>query len=117
MDTSDIIYSSFCIHSILLCNNLWINIFIIVCWDFKKQQQYLNKTKQYSLSDTYFYDDDMEICKDLDQILGNNTNKKVYPVNWKNPERNKQYGDKYNLTKVFDAGHYQFNLVGNVSAY
>lgn len=77
----------------------------------------LNKTKQYTLSDAYFYDDDTEICKDLDQILGNNTNKKVYLVNWKNPERNKQYEDKYNLTKVFDADNYHFNLVGNVSAY
>lgn len=73
----------------------------------------LNKTKQYSLSDTYFYADDTTICKNLDDILSNNTDKKVYLVNWKNPERNKPYEDKYNLTKVYDADHYHFNLVAN----
>ena len=63
------------------------------------------------MSDTYFYDDDAEICKDLDQILHNNTGKKIYLVNWKNKESNKQYEDNYNLTKVYDAGHYHFNLI------
>ncbi len=76
----------------------------------------LNKTKIYTLADTYFYDDDAEICKDFDQILHNNTGKKIYLVNWKNTERNKKYEDNYNMTKVYDAGHYHFNLVRNVSA-
>ena len=76
----------------------------------------LNKTKIYTLSDTYFYDDDAEICKDLNQILHNNTGKKIYLVNWKDKESNKQYEQNYNLTKVYDANHYHFNLIGNVSA-
>lgn len=71
----------------------------------------LNKTKIYSLSDTYFYDGDTEVCDDFDQILHNNTGKKVYLVNWKNKESNKQYENNYNLTKVYDAEHYHFNLV------
>lgn len=77
----------------------------------------LNKTKIYSLSDTYFYDSDAEVCKDLNQILQNNTGKKIYLVNWKDKESNKQYEQNYNLTKVYDADHYHFNLIGNVSAY
>ena len=71
----------------------------------------LNKVKQYSLGDTYFYDNDTEICKDLNKILDANKGKKIYLVNWKNTDRNKQYEDNYNLTKVYDEGHYTFNLV------
>lgn len=72
----------------------------------------LNNTKQYSLADTYFYSNDTVICKDFDKILNQSHGKKVYLVNWKNTDRNKKYEDNYNLTKVYDAGHYNFNLVG-----
>lgn len=71
----------------------------------------LNKTKQYSLGDKYFYDDDIEICKNLTLILDKNPDKNVYLVNWKNPERNAKYEQNYNLDKVYDAGHYSFNRV------
>lgn len=77
----------------------------------------LNKTKLYTLTDTYFYDNDVEICKDFDQILKNNTGKKVYLVNWKLKDSNKKYEQNYNMTKVYDADHYHFNLVRNASAY
>lgn len=71
----------------------------------------LNMTKQYTLDDTYFYSDDVEVQGDLDKILDKNNGKHVYLVNWKSPEKNKKYEDNYNLTKVYDAGHYSFNLV------
>ena len=71
----------------------------------------LNKTKQYTLGDTYFYSDDVEICKDFDKILNKSEGKNVFLVNWKNTDRNQKYEDNYNLTKVYDAGHYNFNLV------
>lgn len=71
----------------------------------------LNRTKQYSLGDTYFYSNDTEICKDFNTILNQSHGKNVYLVNWKNTDRNKKYEDSYNLTKVYDAGHYHFNLV------
>ena len=71
----------------------------------------LNNTKQYTLGDTYFYSDDVEICKDFNKILENNPGKKVYLVNWKHSGRNEQYENNYNLTNVYDAGHYSFNLV------
>ncbi len=72
----------------------------------------LNATKQYSLSDTYFYSDDVEICKNLTKIIEKNPGKNIYLVNWKEPAKNKKYEENFNLTKVYDAGHYSFNLVG-----
>ena len=72
----------------------------------------LNNTKQYTLSGKYFYDDDIEVCKDFDKVLKDNRDKKVYLVNWKLKESNKKYEENYNLTKVDDADHYSFNLVG-----
>ena len=71
----------------------------------------LNNTKQYTLGDTYFYSDDVEISKDFNKILKKNKDKKVYLVNWANKDSNKDFEDKYNLTTVYDAGHYAFNLV------
>ena len=71
----------------------------------------LNQTKQYTLGDTYFYSDDVEVQSNLDKILDKNKGKHVYLVNWKSPKKNKKYEDNYNLTKVYDAGHYSFNLV------
>ena len=71
-----------------------------------------NNSKQYTLSDSYFFDDDVEICKDLDSILNKNKGKNVYLVNWVNEAKNKKYEDSYNLTTAYDAGHFTFNLVG-----
>lgn len=72
-----------------------------------------NTSKQYTVSDTYFYDNDVEICKDFDKILKDNPDKKVYLVNWKNAEKNNKYEKNYNLTNVYDVGHYSFNLVNS----
>lgn len=71
----------------------------------------LNKTKIYSLGDTYFYSDDAQVCKDFDKILKDNPDKNIYLVNWKHTDRNKKYEDSYNLTEVYDGKHYTFNLV------
>ena len=71
----------------------------------------LANAKQYTLGDTYFYDDDVEICKDLDQILNKSHDKNVYLVNWKNKEKNKEFEKNYNLTEKYNAGHYAFLLV------
>lgn len=71
----------------------------------------LNNTKQYTLGDTYFFDDDVEICEDFDKILKDNPDKNVYLVNWNHPDKNAKYEKNYNLEKKYDAGHYTFNLV------
>lgn len=71
----------------------------------------LNKTKQYTLGDKYFYSDDVEICKDLGKILKENPDKKVYLVNWNDADKNKAYEDKYDLNKDYDSGHYTFYTV------
>lgn len=73
----------------------------------------LDKAKQYTLGDTYFYGNDVEICKDFNKILKNNTGKKIYLVNWKHTDRNKKYEDNYKLVNVYDGKHYTFNLVKN----
>ena len=70
-----------------------------------------NTSKQYTLSDSYFYSGDVEVCKDFDKILKENPDKNIYLVNWKLKESNKKFEDNYNLTKVYDADHYSFNLV------
>ena len=71
----------------------------------------LNNTKQYTLSGKYFYDDDIEICKDFETILQKNPDKNVYLINWRNDTRNVEYENNYNLERVYDAGHYSFNLI------
>ena len=71
----------------------------------------LNNTKQYTLSGMYFYDDDIEICKEFDVILKRNPDKNVYLVNWRSDARNGPYENNYTLEKQYDAGHYSFNLV------
>lgn len=70
-----------------------------------------NTSKQYTLSDSYFYSGDVEVCKDFDKILKENPDKNIYLVNWKLKESNKKFEGNYNLTKVYDADHYSFNLV------
>lgn len=72
-----------------------------------------NTSKQYTLSGRYFYDDDVEISKNLTDILNKNPDKDVYLVNWRAKDVNKQYEKNFNLTKVYDAGHYSFNIVGH----
>ena len=61
----------------------------------------LNKTKQYSLEDTYFYDNDTEICGNLTKIIHKNKDKDVYLVLW---EKLDKYG-KYNLKEKFKSGY------------
>lgn len=73
----------------------------------------LNKTKQYVLGDTYFYDDDVEICEDFDKILNKSHGKNVFLVNWKNKAKNKEFEQNYNLTEKYNAGHYAFFLVND----
>ena len=75
----------------------------------------LNNTKQYILSDTYFYDDDVEFCNNLTKILNSNPDKDVYLVNWRNKPSNKQYEKNFDLDKKYDAGHYSFNLINHTS--
>lgn len=71
----------------------------------------LNNTKQYTLSDTYYFGDDVEICKDFDKILNKTKGKNVYLVNWNHADKNAKYEQNYDLEKQYDAGHYTFNLV------
>ena len=71
----------------------------------------LNKTKQYTLGDTYFFDDDVEVCDNLTKIIDSNPDKNVYLVNWVNKESNKQYEENYNLTQMYNSGDYSVNLV------
>ena len=70
-----------------------------------------NTSKQYTLSGTYFYDDDVEVSKNLTDILHKHPDKDVYLVNWRAKQINKEYEKNYNLTKKYDAGHYKFYLV------
>ena len=51
------------------------------------------------------------LCEARPDAADANKGKKIFLVNWKNTDRNKQYEDNYNLTKVYDEGHYTFNLV------
>ena len=73
----------------------------------------LNNTIQYSLSDTYFYSDDVEICDNLTEIIAKNPGKNIYLVNWGGADRNKEFENNFNLTLKFDAGQYTINLVTN----
>lgn len=61
----------------------------------------LNKTKQYSLSDTYFYDTDTEVCKDLNKIIKKNPDKDIYLVLWEKLDKYK----KYDLDEKFKSGY------------
>lgn len=70
-----------------------------------------NTSKQYTLSGSYFYSGDVEFSDNFTKILKDHPNKKVYLVNWKLKESNKEFEEKYDLKKVYDAGHYSFNLV------
>lgn len=70
-----------------------------------------NTSKQYTLSGTYFYDDDVEVSKNLTDILHKHPDKDVYLVNWRAKQSNKEYEKNYNLTAKYDAGHYKFYLV------
>ena len=63
----------------------------------------LKNTTQYSLSDTYFFDDDVKIEKNLDKILDKHKNNDVYLINWKDTTKNSKY-EKLNLTEKYDSG-------------
>ena len=73
----------------------------------------LNNTKQYILSDTYFYDNDVEFCDNFTKILELNPDKHIYLVNWHNKASNKHYEKNYDLDKKYDSGHYTVYLVKN----
>ena len=64
----------------------------------------VNKTTEYSLSDTYFFDDNVKVSKDLDKIIKKHPKDDIYLVNWKNTDKNKKYEKKYNLTECYDSG-------------
>ena len=64
----------------------------------------VNKTTEYSLSDTYFFDDNVKIQKDLDKIIKKHPKDNIYLVNWKDTDKNKKYDKNYNLTEKYDSG-------------
>ena len=64
----------------------------------------VNKTAEYSLSDTYFYDDNVKISKDIDKIMGKHPKDNIYLVNWKDADKNKELEKNLNLTKSYDSG-------------
>jgi hypothetical protein len=72
----------------------------------------VNKTTEYSLSDTYFFDDNVKISKDLDKILDKHPKDNVYLVNWKNTDKNKKYEKNFNLTKKYDSGDVEILKIG-----
>lgn len=75
----------------------------------------LNKTKQYTLSDTYYYGNDVEFSDNFTKILDANPDKKVYLVNWKHTDRNAKYEQNYDLIEKYDGKHYTFNFVNYTS--
>ena len=64
----------------------------------------VNKTAEYSLSDTYFYDDNVKISKDIDKIMDKHPKDNIYLVNWKDADKNKELEKNLNLTKSYDSG-------------
>lgn len=61
----------------------------------------LNNTKQYSIKDTYYYDNDIEISGNLDRIIDKNSDKDIYLVLWENIGQYK----KYDLDEKFKSGY------------
>ncbi len=64
----------------------------------------VNKTSEYSLSDTYFFDDNVKISKDIDKIINKHPKDNIYLVNWKDTDKNKKYEKKFNLTECYFSG-------------
>lgn len=64
----------------------------------------VNKTSEYSLSDTYFFDDNVKICKNLTKIMDKNPKKNIYLVNWKSAEKSKKFVKKLNATEEYFSG-------------
>ncbi len=62
----------------------------------------VNETTEYSLSDTYFFDDNVKITKDIDKILDKHPKDNVYLVNWKDASKNEYFEKNLNLTECFD---------------
>lgn len=65
----------------------------------------LNKTAEYSLSDTYFFDDKVTICKDVNKILEKHPDENIYLVNWDSASKN-DLKYKYNVSQreVYNSG-------------
>jgi hypothetical protein len=64
----------------------------------------VNETSEYSLSDTYFYDDNVEISKDIDKIIDKHPKDNIYLVNWKDADKNKEFEESLNLSEIYDSG-------------
>ncbi|MEE1335149.1 glycosyltransferase family 39 protein [Methanobrevibacter sp.] len=64
----------------------------------------VNKTTEYSVSDTYFFDDNVKICEKIDQIIDKNPKKNIYLVNWKSADKSKKYVKTLNLTEEYFSG-------------
>jgi hypothetical protein len=62
----------------------------------------VNKTTEYSLSDTYFFDDNVIILKDIKKIMAKHPKDNIYLVNWKDAEKNDEIEKSLNLTECFD---------------
>lgn len=63
----------------------------------------VNKTTEYTLSDTYFFDDNVNFTKSIDKVLDKHPKKNAYLVNWKDTDKNKKFTKEYNLTKCYDS--------------
>ena len=64
----------------------------------------VNETSEYSLSDTYFYDDNVEVSKDIDKIIDKHPKDNIYLVNWKGADKNKEFEESLKLSKSYDSG-------------
>lgn len=63
----------------------------------------VNHTSEYSLSDTYFFDDNVNITKDLGKIVKKHPKDNVYLVNWKGADKNKKYEKEFKLSEKYDS--------------
>ena len=64
----------------------------------------VNETTEYSLSDTYFYDDNVEVSKDIDKIMDKHPKDNIYLVNWKDADKNKEFEESLKLNESYDSG-------------
>ena len=65
----------------------------------------LNNTLEYSLSDTYFFDEKVKISKDINMIIKKNPDKDIYLVNWDGASKNKlKFDGKVSQTESYNSG-------------
>ena len=65
----------------------------------------LNNTKEYSLSDTYFFDEKVKISKDINMIIKKNPDKDIYLVNWDGASKNKlKFDGEVSQTESYNSG-------------